>query len=73
MKKNRTTKNSRKIILISMFLALCLVITLATVAYAQHLSVTASVPPHYTVEANGNNLFIETNMKVFINSKEITY
>jgi hypothetical protein len=60
----------------AMLLALCLVITFVTFSYAQelyNLSVTASVPPHYKVAANGNQLFINTNMKVFINGKEIKY
>jgi uncharacterized membrane protein len=76
MKKSRVTKKGRKIILTSMLLALCLVITFVTISYAEEiydLSITASVPPHYNVTANGNNLAIETNMKVFINGVEVKY
>lgn len=66
-------KNGFKIIYI---LLLLVVLTYFTKGYAQAIYeyvVSATVPPHYNVKARGDNLYIQTNMKVYINSKSMQF
>jgi len=62
-------------IIISTLLLLLLFLAVSFVAlvYAENLIVSATVPPHYAVKAQGDTLFLQTNMKLYVNGERLAY
>jgi len=74
----RKSKSGKKRITLLLLITL-IVILLAVppaITYAQGLLqfvASVSVQPYYKVQAKGNNLYIKTNMALFVNNKKMTY
>ncbi len=66
-------KKSLKIIIILLLLIMFAFITKGYVQAIYGFVVNATIPPHYTVKAEGDNLYIQTNMKVYLNNTFAPY
>ena len=67
------SKKNKKLILFSLLLTFLLVAGFSTKSYAEglyNMAVSARVQPHYEIVASGDNLYVTTNMKVFVNGKQ---
>lgn len=72
----RKSPPPRKLILLVVSGLLVTGLASLSVVYAQTIStivVSAVVPPTYSVSAKGDNLYVQTNMKLFVNGKRVAY
>jgi hypothetical protein len=68
------TKTYKKKVALTAFFILCLLLTVSlSIVYAENIMVSAIVPPHYEVKAQGDILSIQTNMILYVNGKKIFY
>jgi hypothetical protein len=66
----------KKSFIVTYLLLLLIIFAFFTKSYAQAIYgdfVSAIVPPHYNLKAVGDNLYIQTNMKIYINNKMVQY
>jgi len=71
-------KTGRKKIILLLLIALIIALlkTTPTITYAQGLIqfvAEVGVQPYYKIHTQGNILYINTNMTLYVNNKQITY